>query len=428
VCTVFFSHLFAGAFDNQVSIIVATVVLAISAIGYIIWRKDSSLFDSKSIWIAALLFAVPLLVALVQTLTPGFDREYALMAFVRLWGLGSVFSMACLIGYDPARQDVFKSWLCVAILIFSAFSLVHFHLLVRRELPLPLFTPRGRLISSFFSANSAALELSLALMTAGGVAIAEFRERRPNFSGTNRESLLGWVAALAAALSLVALALTRSRSGIFLTAATPALGLLIFRAKTRKRFFYMGLPAAVLALCVMLASLFTRLGATAGDFGGRMDIYRAHLQAAIDRPILGHGFGAFAFVSRSQINELNFLALYNVGAMHNVYLQWLEQAGFIATGTMLATYAWVMIKLFSHANIGRRTSVYWVRAALLCMGVALGQGLLDFGFEHYSIVLMMALIVGSAFGICLRRDGRKYFAQARTEHRSSRAGSGSVHP
>jgi O-antigen ligase len=418
VLAIFIAHFYAGAFAARDSIVLAAVVSGLAVLGALIWKESAVVLGARSLWIAGVLLAVPLVVALIQTLTPGFDREYALMALLRLYGMGATFALGCLIGFDEQRLGRLRLWLCLATALFAGFCLIHFHLILTHALPLPLFQKEDRLFSTFFSANSAALELAIGLMATGAVAIAELRGGEADFAGRRRISLLGWLALAGAALSFVAIGLTRSRTGIVLTVGVPVLILLLSGKPTRRKMLMIGLPAAAAALLVIGLTLFTRFG-EANEESLRPTIYQAHLGFALDRPLLGHGFGSFPALSRAVLNEANFTALHNVGAMHELYLEWLEQAGWIASAAMAACALWVLAKLFSQRSIGRRASVYWIRGALAALLIAFGQGLLDFGLEHYSTLLMLVLFAGSAFGLCQRRDVRMAAAE-----RSTRAPSG----
>jgi len=406
ILAIFIGHLYAGAFAVEQSSVLGAVMLAVAAIGAAAWKDSAIVLGARSLWIAAALFAVPLAVALIQTFVPGFDHEYALLAFLRLFGMGAVFVLGAVIGFDEGRLARFKGWMCLAVLLFAAFSLVHFHLVQTHALPLPLFMQEGRLFSTFFSANSAALELAIGLMVTAAVFVAEFRGGESDFEGRQHIRAIGWLAAAAATISLVAVGLTRSRTGIVLAVAVPAIGILIVSKKTRRNLLVWALPIAVFALAAVVVTLFTRFGDGGDNFGLRFHIYEAHLPSVLDRPLLGHGFGSFSALSRKAINEANFDAIHNVGAMHNLYLQWPEQAGLVASLAMGACVIWVMAKLFSQMSMGRRASVYWVRGALAALLIAFGQGLLDFGVEHYSILLMLTIIAGTAFGLCQRRDVR----------------------
>jgi len=61
----------------------------------------------------------------------------------------------------------------------------------------------------------------------------------------------------------------------------------------------------------------------------RTEIWRLHWQAFLDSPLFGYGLGGAETVSKSLLNLSNFDVLWNIKAILNVYLQWLEEAGVV---------------------------------------------------------------------------------------------------
>ena len=401
IIAVFAAHLTGGGYTRGDGAALAAVISVLAAISVLSFR-DSAVVLSSKLWLApAACIAVVIAVATYQVVTPGFDRELAFLALLRLCAMPASFLLGAVIGLNERRLAAFRIWLCIGILIAAILALIHFCLLQSGVIPPVYFLDSERLYFPLLSPNSTALLCAIGLVMAGGILMSEAGEAR---SGRPGLTPLGALALAATVVSFIDLGLTRSRSGILMTAVAVLLGLLMFGFKNRRALLYRGLPIAAFAVVAMVVASASRLGAAGDDLSFRLQIYQAHLSAALDRPLLGHGFGSFSNVNRRLTTAENFPALFNINALHNVYLQWMEQAGWIATGAMAVCLGLVLWRVVREARRGRRASVYWLRSAVLVTVVALGQGLLDFGFEHYSIATTLSLILGASFGIAIRRE------------------------
>ena len=157
------------------------------------------------------------------------------------------------------------------------------------------------------------------------------------------------------------------------------------------------------------AGLFARLGDTGGAGAGRIDILAPHLQAALRQPWFGYGLGGFRRVDLSIITPASFSALYDLGAMHDVYLQWFEQAGVLGAASMFACVASLLWSVALRAR-GRGPEARFARAVAAASVVLLVQGLSDYALEVPSIsatwTVLLAAVVAVPAGRALRRRAR----------------------
>lgn len=401
---VFAGHFMKGAFSAPDSVLLAAVIALVAAIAAVRWRDTGALLASRFTAPAAAAFAVVLLIALYQLCAPGFDREYVLMSILRLWAMGATFILAGLIGFDERRFKLYRWGLAVGALIFAAVALGEYLLSVSGALPIAkYFLDPTRLNYPLLSPNSTALALLLGGAPTLAIAFSETPQKAAVGEAQPKASVLMWVAIAAAGLSLVDLGLSRSRTGILLALVVGGAAFLIQRIRTRKAALMFGLPAVLAGVALMGLLTFSRIGSTSDDLSVRLRIFGAHLPSALDHPMAGHGFGGFVEMNRAVTDLDNFSALFNVGALHNVYLQWLEQAGWIATAAMAICVLCILAPMLGEMRRGRRASAYWLRATVAATVIAFGQGLLDLGLEHYSNVLMLTLTLGVGLGLCARR-------------------------
>jgi O-antigen ligase len=401
---VFAGHFMKGAFGTPDSITLAAVMALLAAVAAVWWRDAGILLASPILAPVSVAFALVLTVALYQVAAPGFDREYGLMAALRLWAMGGTFVLAALIGFDERRFGLFRWGLAAATLLFAVVALALYVLSMSGALPIErYFLDQTRLNYPLLSPNSTALALLLGGAPVLAIGLAEIPAKRAEGEAPRKASPLLWIALAGGAVSVFDLLLTRSRTGILLAVAVGGAAFLIQRIRTRKGALTVGLPAVLVGLALLVVATFSRLGKTHDDLTERLRIFGAHLPMALDRPLAGHGFGGFAEMNRAVTTLDNFSAVFNVGALHNVYLQWMEQAGWIATAAMAICILAVIMPMLGEMRRGRRASSYWLRAALAAAVIAFGQGLLDLGLEHYSNVLLLTLVLGVGFGLCLRR-------------------------
>jgi O-antigen ligase len=121
---------------------------------------------------------------------------------------------------------------------------------------------------------------------------------------------------------------------------------------------------------------------------GRLPIWRHAIQEVADRPILGHGYGAFWTVGRlAEFERLNGWALYHA---HSTYLETLLNVGLVGLVIGVLT---IFLVLHRSQTLIRQGYVDAALVSALILMAALG-GLFEIAFinlEYESIVLMAAI-------------------------------------
>lgn len=353
--------------------------------------------------------------------TISIDPYATLVEIVKLLALAAAFVCGSLVGADPERgRQLVKALLAVGA-VYGAWAFID-HATNPEFLfgqPRP-FDPR-RLSASFGSANTAAT-LFGALSLLGLVnlirAADRVRPRGVRLYAADLQvilpELVGPVVALA--ISMTCLVQTYSRGGLVSTGGV-ALALLCALALTGGRpstahpvkplGVIFGLVTIVFAGTLILnaAALGFRFGAFASDTVGRTRIVAAHWAAIRDTPWWGYGMGAFPRINTLIMSSANVHVLDTLGATHNVYVQWLEEAGLLGTGAMLVTLGLVTanISLGVPPRTGWRG---WQLGILAVLALFLVHGASDYALQIPSMSSLLSLLLGLGVGISSARPAR----------------------
>ncbi len=412
VASIFLAHLYAGAYSDPASIILAGFMSLLALLSLGILRPPNSYFSSPIIFLLASLGAIPSLIAVYQLLHPGFDREYAFHGLLRLTALNLTFIVGLTIASDDLSMKVMRRSFVSGLLLFSSVTLILYIAQLLGWLDPNPDLETDRLFRPLMSPNSTALALAIACCIGLPVLLSEGHISTQRGDDRLRTNFWRGIALVGIVISALDITLTRSRACIALCVIVAVAVWAASRLRTAKRWLILGTPALVGGGLLFWLIVFSRIGGVAGAAALRAQIIAAHRQWLFDRPVAGHGFGSFVSLNRRAISYGNFNALFNISAMHNVYLQWFEQAGLIASVAFGICFVLIFIYLLAGNSTGRRGSKYWIIGAVCAFAISLGQGLVDIGFEHFSIVANLALVLGTAFGILRRRQLRALM----TEH------------
>jgi O-antigen ligase len=264
-----------------------------------------------------------------------------------------------------------------------------------------------RLDAGLSSANSAAvLFAALGLMSLGG-ALRAARRAPPGRSlprplGFLQSIVSAPLSTAAAFTAFMCVTLTLSRGGFI----AGGLGLLMFFVVLAKRSSDgsqrgFSIPRLLLGLAlpafgVLLATspaLIERFDAGTASFIGREQLFAAHWDAFVQRPVLGHGAGAYDQLNAMAMTLENMGALRQAGAAHNIFVQCMEESGLI--GFALASVAIgaclqrTIVKAFASAP-GRE----WNAAALGVSAIFLSHGAIDFAVQVPAIGALYAYALG----------------------------------
>jgi O-antigen ligase len=319
------------------------------------------------------------------------NKTQTTIEIIKLFGLGAIFVIGALTAMSDNRA---KTAVNGFVLAGGLFALWAFLLHVSGG------TGHGgpRLEAHFLAPNTAGGFFAVLAVVALGPITSTFR--------AGRRSKWADVAPYGAtlAVSLTCLVMSGSRGGAAAAAAgfTAFLLLQVFagRIKFGRALILSGL-AGVLALVVVFVAgdLFINRalegGATAA---ARARMGAIHWQAFLAAPWMGYGLGSFDAVNRSLITATNFADLWNIRAVHNVYLQWLEEGGVLAALPMFASLALILFTAFRRTlNRTRMTSILF--ALFAAHVVVLVHGVSDFDLQTYSFAMNWAFLLGLTFGL-----------------------------
>jgi O-antigen ligase len=160
--------------------------------------------------------------------------------------------------------------------------------------------------------------------------------------------------------------------------------------------------AGVAAVVVLLLALngnqlfLDRFAAAAEAGGDRAVLVQTHWQAFLRSPLTGYGLGSFPELNNQVMTPQTFPALAATTQLHNVYLQWLVEAGLLGALPMFAAVALVLWTA-GRRGLQRRSGRTLVAGLLAADVVVLLHGLTDFSLQIPSIAALWALLLGLQF-------------------------------
>lgn len=429
----FAGHLLYGANTNASALAFASLWLFLGALSLIVARRGELPPLSAPMLLAGLSFVGVLMVVTSQLMPAGpggdamwrgtgasaftLDRDATLRELVKLVSLAGAFAVGYVVGASDRRTRFLVFLVVAASGLYAAWAFVqHFTAagtLFGAEKPYHL----DRLTASFLSANTAATAFGmLAIIAAARIARAVKESASPESVESPWAEQLARKAGLATVtllLLMICIEETRSRFGVAASAAT----LLILvawevraAADGRARGYARGAAMAALVGGVLLAGVallssggtVERLGATAADAGSRMTAYKAHLELILASPFRGHGLGTFPVLNGMIQTLENHPSLDQLNALHNVYLQWVEEAGIAGAALMFGCIGCLLAHIWS--GFRRRASMRsWLRAVLMASLLVLLHGLVDYGLQVPSVAWQWALWLGVGCGIAAPR-------------------------
>lgn len=328
-----------------------------------------------------------------RTGSASIDRSATQVEIINLVGLACAFLVGSALGASDKRASFALKALLFTGAAFFAWAFVAYVSGDRSA------QYGGRLAGHFMAANTAATLAGCLAILAACLTLRASRDAR---KGRRLSAVLP--PASLTAFFVVVLALTASRAGMAATAA----GLLIvgvahilMRRASLGRVA-LGAIVAVLViggLVVLVGDLLvTRYFKVGDDFSIRAAMVEAHWQAFLASPVNGYGLGSFHAINRIYITPRNIEALWNVNAVHNVYVQWLEEGGLAAAIPMWATLAAVMA-LCVRGAIRRERMKLWLVGLIACDVTVLLHGWTDFALQTPSFAATWALLLGLQFSL-----------------------------
>lgn len=318
------------------------------------------------------------------------DKSRTLTELFKLLGLAAVFALGLGLGSSDDRARLTAGVIAVFAGGLALWSLIAFA-------ADPLGAGGLRLGAPFRMPNPAATMFGALLMAALGVTVSRARAAPPQLRFSKTAPAGGL-----ALLILVAVLATASRGGFVAT----ALGLVAFIALltfggavklSRAAVLSLGgLLLAAAALGIFGDRLLDRLATNAWDADGRRLLFQMHWEAFKAAPLMGYGLGTFDTVHRMVTAAASIQSVWTAAAAHNVYLNWLEQAGLFGALPMFTAIGAVLA--LTVRNALRRTRLKPILFGLLAASVVvLVHGASDFALELYSIAMLWSLLLGLGF-------------------------------
>jgi len=358
----------------------------------------------------------------IWSMAPGAIRTVTMdpystwLELVKLLGLGAAFLVGASFGGDDDRAKQLIQGLLLAGLAYGVWAFVNFETNRALLFGQPRHLDPARLAGSLSSANIAATFFgALVVLNVADITRRVERQRERRSGGFHLRHLEGVMLAIAIPLLglLVAfscLVLTLSRTGIVATLAGVVVFLGVRALITAKKGAFLapliGMVVIVLGLIIATVALNTgavgsRLVSFQEDAALREGLYAAHWNAFLASPWQGYGLGTFKHVNDLAMNEGNREQLYGVGALHNVYIQWLEEAGLIGALPMFATIALIVGRIIRGLTERQRVRL-WLLAILSVLGIFLLHSATDFPLQVPSMTLFLSLLLGLGYRMARR--------------------------
>ena len=414
VLLIYAAHVLAGANRSILALILSALTATILLVLLAIPSTGARIGRIRGLPFLAAAFALVVLAALASMTpwAPGgphplwtyttalgavtVDRSRTLVEVFKLLGLAAMFLIGAMLG---TSENAARRTRLLVLWLGAAFALLAFARPGNLDFP-------GRLMAGFGSPNSAgAVMASLAILS------LPLLRRRPGADPARGrwarvEALIAGAApgVMLLLLFLVALVLTASRGAMVSAAlavfAYLTLRLLIGRLNLKMAALWVG-ALAVVGVGVVLAEggvAVRRFGEISADANGRASIFAVHWDAFQRSPLMGYGLGSFDAVNKLMLRLPNYHVLQDVRAAHNVYLQWLEEAGILGAAPMFACIGAILVLTALGLRV-KRSSRPWICALLAVDVVFLAHGVSDYALQVPSIAAFWALLLGLQLGM-----------------------------
>ncbi|WP_293320809.1 O-antigen ligase family protein [Phenylobacterium sp.] len=409
---IFLAHLAYGALRIEASLIAvgAAAILLLACVAVPSIRRD--LLRVRGLAIPAVLFGLILLTGALS-LTPygpagahpvwayvgqahgsaTIDRSATTLELIKLLGLGCIFLVGAATGAADGRAKTTVNLLIALSAIFGLWAFFNFATGLQYQ------TQRGRLEGTLMSPNTAGTFFAVMVIVTLGPLLRDLRSVR---AGQALQAATGYWAAL---IILVGCLLATASRGAALGTAAGVLGLviiLLFAGRvTWSRVSLIMLAAVVAAMASLYfvgERLLERFTSFDQDASSRAEMFAMHWRAFLAAPIGGYGLGTFDTIHRILLDTTNFASMWTVRATHNVYIQWLEEAGLIGALPMFGAIASVVI--ISLWRGLRRARMTYLLFALIAANLAvLVHGVTDFALQTPSVALMWSYLLGLQFSM-----------------------------
>lgn len=322
------------------------------------------------------------------------NRPATLFEIAKLLGLASIFLVGCL---QSAKQSWARATVTSVLLLGAGYGMIS---LLSFFTAAQLAGGGDRLSGGFLSPNSAATVFGMLTVIGLASLLRDWRQTQ----GLDVATALGKVAVSAAymLLSATCLLLTASRMGMVAT----LVGVLVLMAwevvDARRQRLPLLIAGGVLLLVAGILAfggndlLWERMNSVIDDRVARDHIFATHWQAFLDSPLFGYGLGSFADVNSQIMTQTNYKDLWSIRAVHNVYLQWLEEAGIVGALPMFLLITTILVTAVVRSfSLSKGQTL--TRGLIAASVVVLVHGSVDFGLQVPSIAAFWAFLLGCQF-------------------------------
>lgn len=402
----------------SVALWLSTALAALSAAAFLfaapeqppLWQRPAVRHTLIAFGLFILAVFVPLLVAAVRPVAlRGFalyDPSATILESLKLGGVFCAFLLGLRLSLTDDRARRLFDTLLYAGGLWAVASIFMF-ILDPAGIYGEMKFGAGRLTGAFSSPNSAGTLFGALAIMALGRLISRFLSRTDLQKIERIDPLMTAVCAV----SLAALMLTISRGAVFATLIAGA-GLVAILLRRRVPLLVLagicvaGMVGLVILFGTPLAGVLGRLESVNEDAAVRATILKSHFAFASHQPLFGAGLGAFNTVNSHIVTAADYPALSLIRAMHNVYLQWFEEAGAVGllalAGLNLTILASLILAARRRAKMaGRIWAILWGYTVFLL------HGFTDYAFQEPVLALFMALILGCGLGMSGNRTPQR---------------------
>lgn len=325
---------------------------------------------------------------------------------LKLLGLGAIFCCGWLLAQDELRADRMATTVLVVGAAYAVWAFAAHFADPTLVLDVHKSYHFDRMTGSFFSANTAGSLFGVLSALAWVSALRGIRQHIDAEQGLRMSRRLtgSLVRMGGATLFWAAMLLTASRAAFAATALCLIVvttieiveGLTRRRAATGKILAYT-VPAVLGMLVLFTATVGPRILNRVPELGAdgelRGQIFAAYFKAAGHAPLAGHGLGSFHTLNSALTTPENFIALWNLGAVHNIYLQWWLEGGAVGFGLMAAVLACLFVDAAQRRMAGRagRTRA---ATALTVSALLLMHNSVDYSIQVPAVAAIWALLLG----------------------------------
>lgn len=317
------------------------------------------------------------------------NRTATIIEIIKLLGLAAIFALGGVMGASDGRARTVLNTFVLAGGVFGLWAIIAHASGGNGH-------STNRLEANFLAPNTAGGFFGLLATVTVGAMVTAYRSG----SKDRLSRMAPYGATLAVAL--IALLMSGSRGGAIATVVAFGVYLLfqVFAGKVKvgRALILSAIGGAVALIAVIVGGevMINRAFEGGANADARAHMGEIHFQAFQAAPLMGYGLGTFEAINRSVMDAQSFTDLWNVRATHNVYIQWLEEAGLIGALPMFACIVLILVATYRRTlNRSRMTSFLF--ALLAADALVLFHGISDFDLQTYSFALNWAFLLGLQF-------------------------------